>query len=114
MREQQRRRQRWRRVADNFVDWISTLGADEAGCEEAGFIATPDAEWLASAVKQLPARQSEVLHLVFQQELSLSEAAAVMGVSVGSSRQHYDRAKKKLRSLLPVAPATPACDHAAR
>lgn len=51
-------------------------------------------------LEQLPARQREVLHLVFYQELSLTEAAEVMSISIGSARQHYDRGKKRLRETL--------------
>ena len=53
-----------------------------------------------SAMKSLPRRQREALHLVFYQDLSLSEAAEVMGISIGSARQHYDRGKKRLREFL--------------
>jgi RNA polymerase sigma factor (sigma-70 family) len=52
------------------------------------------------ALARLPARQRETLHLVFYQELSLSEAAEVMNVSVGTTRQHYERGKKRLREAL--------------
>ena len=52
------------------------------------------------ALQRLPARQRETLHLVFYQELSLSEAAEVMNISIGSARQHYERGKKRLRELL--------------
>jgi len=53
-----------------------------------------------SAMKSLPRRQREALHLVFYQDLSLTEAAEVMGISIGSARQHYDRGKKHLREYL--------------
>jgi RNA polymerase sigma factor (sigma-70 family) len=55
---------------------------------------------LRAALAQLPARQAEVLHLVFYQDLSISEAAAIMKIGLGSARQHYERGKTRLSSLL--------------
>jgi RNA polymerase sigma factor (sigma-70 family) len=52
------------------------------------------------ALERLPARQRQVLHLVFYEDLSLREAAEVMCISIGASRQHYERGKKRLRELL--------------
>lgn len=101
--EQHRGRLRWRRTIDAVRGWLAIFG--EAG-ETAAPPATPDPDQLLAALAQLPARQAEILRLRLQHGLSLSEAADVMHISVGSARQHYERAKKRLHTHLLAPTAT--------
>lgn len=52
------------------------------------------------AVESLPQRQRDITELVFIRDMTIEEASAVMGVTVGTGRVHYDRAKKSLAEKL--------------
>ena len=59
-----------------------------------------DSSLLRNALSRLPERQQQVLHLVYYQDLTVEEAAGVLGVSLGTARTHFDRGKRRLRQLL--------------
>jgi len=90
-------RSRYRRLATRL-----RLVREHATSTDDSFLPTePDRNsevWLA--VKLLPHRQRDVIELVFCRELTIEEAASVMGVTTGTGRAHYDRAKKALRKTL--------------
>ena len=100
------RRKAWLRGL--LLEREASRGKREAGILAPDSFAAPDAEvehesrrdGLRHALGQLAKRQREVLQLVFYHDLTVDEAATVMGVGVGSARTHYARGKARLATLL--------------
>ena len=55
---------------------------------------------LLDGLKRLSRRQSEVLQLAFYHDMTLEEVAAVLDLSIGSTRTHYARGKQNLARML--------------
>jgi RNA polymerase sigma factor (sigma-70 family) len=98
----ERRRGRWLRLLAT-ARWLD-------GRPQPAAVPTPEgragesetARALRRALRALPERQREVLHLVFYQDLTVVEAARVLRISPGSARTHYHRGKARLqRGLAP-------------
>jgi RNA polymerase sigma-70 factor (ECF subfamily) len=95
------RRKGWLRL-DRLRRWFDrAAAADDQPGDPGGTLGEREtADALREALRELSKRQQEIIHLVFYQELSVQEAAAVLGMRVGTARTHYERGKARLRALL--------------
>jgi RNA polymerase sigma-70 factor (ECF subfamily) len=94
----QRRRSTWGRILRlelprRTVDNPAATPEEEASYRES-------ASRLRKALARLPVRQLQVLSLVFMEDMTVEQAARVLGISVGSTRTHYHRAKKRVARLM--------------
>ena len=55
---------------------------------------------LVKALSDLSAKQQQVLRLVFYHDFTIEKAAVIMGISIGSTRTHYERGKNILRTKI--------------
>jgi RNA polymerase sigma-70 factor (ECF subfamily) len=90
------RRRHWLR-ASLMERWLQREPIGEASCHE-GELATSEVnDRLRASLARLSRRQQEVLHLVYYQDLTIEEAAALLSISLGSARTHFERGKARLR-----------------
>ncbi len=92
---------RWRAL-QRFRSTSLTDRADPSADPATVVVHSESAARLVGALATLTTRQRQLLHLVFYQDLTIAEAAGVMGISIGTARTHYERGKQRLRDLLTV------------
>lgn len=81
------------RPAETFPDHDANMSADRYG----------DAEALAQAIARLPHSQRQAVELMKLREMSLKEAAAVTGTSIGALKVSVHRGISALRKALGAA-----------
>ena len=91
-------RSRFRRLASRLRLASRFQQEPPDGQADPGFVEARSDVW--QAVHRLPPRQRDIIELVFCRDMTIQEASTVMGVSVGTGRVHYDRAKKTLKTNL--------------
>lgn len=96
----ERRRSRWLRSAAGLRWRDLRPSPAPIPTPESLLRASETSHCLRAALQALPARQRDVIHLVFYEELTVEEAARVLGISLGSARTHYHRGKAGLQTRL--------------
>jgi RNA polymerase sigma-70 factor (ECF subfamily) len=96
--EMRRRSARGRREQSDEIRLSEA--ADAAPAADAAATIAEERAGLIAALALLSPRQREVLELVFYHDMTIEEAAAVMRISLGSARTHYDRGKKAMAIAL--------------
>lgn len=91
-------RSRYRRLASRLR--LANAMAVEMEPATAAAVDVDASRTVWTAVQSLPQRQRDIVELVFCRDMSIEAAAAVMGITTGSGRVHYDRAKKALRKTM--------------
>lgn len=92
---------RWlRRLKLSLLKPNPMLSNNGSGDAEAALQQSQVRQRLEKLLRRLSARQRQVLHLVFYQDMTVEEASQVMQVSLGSARTHYHRGKARLRRLI--------------
>jgi RNA polymerase sigma-70 factor (ECF subfamily) len=90
-----RRREVWRALRLAHWEAVEPVPLPPPDQQQAAEASERRARFL-TALSKLARRQREVLDLVFGHDLTLTEAAATLQISIGSARRHYDRGKKRL------------------
>ena len=75
----------------------SVLGSQE----ELGLIKTPAPQgddWVEHWISSLPSPEREIIHLLAVEEVSLREAASLLGLSHTTVRYHRNKAARSLRA----------------
>ena len=91
-------RNRFRRIASRLR--LIQQAAPVDGADVVHPVEPGDQQDVWKAVQTLPQRQRDIVELVFCRDMTIEEASRVMGVSIGTGRVHYDRAKKALKERL--------------
>ncbi len=102
-----RRRSGLRRVGEARLRGSALLDPDDAARIDARIDAAAQSRRLYEAMDRLPDAERAVLELVAIDELTVTEAAAALGVRSGTARVRLHRARRKMRAELEEAAGKP-------
>jgi RNA polymerase sigma-70 factor (ECF subfamily) len=83
-------------------DRLARLDSDAADTEDClhGLEHSQTRHAILEALQRLSPQQRQLVELIYYHDMTVAEAAAVMGVGIGTARQHFHRAKRALAKAL--------------
>ena len=91
-----------RRQADRRQRRELRVGVMRGNAADTSLVDVERALVVREALSTLSASQLAVVFLHYWEDLTLEQAAAQLGLGVGTARTHLARAKRRLRSVLPL------------
>lgn len=92
----ERRRAWWPRLMAHNDHRLPVETADPGEDPYAMAVRSENVSRLLESLATLSAKQRAMIELVFSHDLTVDEASATLGISVGAGRVHYHRGKKRL------------------
>ncbi len=89
-------------LSKNKILYLKRRQADELS-EELAYEKKDDLSYVWEAVKQLPEKHREVVHLFYQEGYSTKEIAEILGRNEATVRSDLKRGRDKLKSILKEA-----------
>lgn len=90
------------------IDFASASAADLAPSPSEVLKAREDERLILAALRHIPLEHQTLLELVFWEDFTAAEAAAVLGLPLGTAKSRIRRARQLLREQLAAQAASPA------
>ena len=102
------RHYRSKRRLSAHVDFISVSACDLAPSPSQMIAAREEQQLLLTALRRIPLEHQTLLELIYWEDFRVADAAAVLGIPLGTAKSRVRRARELLREAIEAVAASPA------